>query len=227
MEFENTFDVAAPIDEVWATLLDVERVAPCVPGAEVLERVGENAYKVAIKVRVGPMSMQYRGDIEIVDTDPATHTANMRARARETRGQGNADADVRMQLREEGGRTHGTIHTEVQLSGRVAAMGRGIIADVSGKIVDQFSENLAAMLAAGGPAPAAAAEQPVPEGAPTGAPAPPPRTTPPAPAPAGGGELSALSLAGAVVKGRLKEPRTLAGVLGAVALLAFVLGRRR
>jgi carbon monoxide dehydrogenase subunit G len=267
MEFENTFDVAAPIEEVWTTLLDVERVAPCVPGAEVLERVGEDAYKVAIKVRVGPMSMQYRGDIEIVDTDPASRTANMRARARETRGQGNADADVRMQLREEGGRTHGAIHTQVQLSGRVAAMGRGIIADVSGKIVDQFSENLAAMLAAGGAAapaapgvvpegaptggPAAApADAPgvvpegaptggpaaapadgpgvVPEGAPTGgpaaAPAPPPR---PAPAPSAGAELSALSLAGAVVKGRLREPRNLAALLGGLALLAFLLGRRR
>src|SRR5215210_2134358 len=135
MEFENKFDVEAPIDEVWRTLLDVERVAPCVPGAEVLERVGDDAYKVAIKVRVGPMSMQYRGDIEIVDTEPSTHTARMRAKARETRGQGNADADVTMRLAEEGGRTHGTIQTHVQLSGRVAAMGRGIIADVSGKIV--------------------------------------------------------------------------------------------
>jgi carbon monoxide dehydrogenase subunit G len=226
MEFENTFDIAAPIDEVWATLLDVERVAPCVPGAEVLERTGEDAYKVAIKVRVGPMSMQYRGDIEIVGTEPETHTANMRARARETRGQGNADADVRMQLREEGGRTLGTIHTEVQLSGRVAAMGRGIIVDVSGRIVDQFSENLAAMLA--GP-PQPAEPEPaavVPEGAPTGAQAVPPEPAP-APAAPAGAELSALSLAGAVVKGRLKEPRTLAGVLGAVALLAFLLGRRR
>jgi carbon monoxide dehydrogenase subunit G len=271
MEFENTFDVAAPIEEVWSTLLDVERVAPCVPGAEVLERVGDDAYKVAIKVRVGPMSMQYRGDIEIVGTDPATHTANMRARARETRGQGNADADVRIELREEGGRTHGTIHTQVQLSGRVAAMGRGIIADVSGKIVDQFSENLAAMLAGGGAGAAAAAPEGapgvVPEGAPTGGPAAAPAGAPgvvpegaptggpaaapagvvpegaptgaapsggaagtpprPAPAPSPGAELSALSLAGAVVKGRLKEPRTLAGVLGAVALLAFLLGRRR
>src|SRR5215210_2280666 len=125
MEFENKFDVEAPIDEVWRTLLDVERVAPCVPGAQVLERVGDDAYRVAIKVRVGPMSMQYRGDVEIVDRDPAEHRAVMRARARETRGQGNADADVVMRLSEEDGRTHGAIETQVQLSGRVAAMGRG------------------------------------------------------------------------------------------------------
>jgi carbon monoxide dehydrogenase subunit G len=242
MEFENTFDVDAPIETVWATLLDVERVAPCVPGAEVLERVSDDAYKVAIKVRVGPMSMQYRGDIEIVDSDPATHVANMRAKARESRGQGNADADVRMQLTEEDGRTHGTIHTNVQLSGRVAAMGRGIIADVSGRIVDQFSENLAAMLAEGdgasagdGPAPdAAAASEPAPAseaaapapGAPASRPdaaaTPPPRP----PRESASAELSALDLAGAVVKGRLEDPRNVAGLVALVALLAFLLGRR-
>lgn len=245
MEFENTFDVAAPIDQVWTTLLDVERVAPCVPGAEVLERVSDDAYKVAIKVRVGPMSMQYRGDIEIVDSDPATHVATMRAKARESRGQGNADADVRMRLTEEDGRTHGTIHTNVQLSGRVAAMGRGIIADVSGRIVDQFSENLAAMLAegdraapeeapapgpqpdaTGAPAPAAAAAAPAaPEAQPTGA-AGGGSTPRPSAAPAAGAELSALDLAGAVVKGRLENPRNVAGLLALIALLAFLLGRR-
>jgi carbon monoxide dehydrogenase subunit G len=234
MEFENSFDVAAPIEEVWATLLDVERVAPCVPGAEVLERVSDDAFKVAIKVRVGPMSMQYRGDIEIVDSDPATHVANMRAKARESRGQGNADADVRMQLTEEGGRTRGTIHTNVQLSGRVAAMGRGIIADVSGKIVEQFSENLAQMLgtdqAAGTPEPAAAAE-PAAGAAPTAAAAatPPPTAAtspPPPPRESAGAELSALDLAGAVVKGRLEDPRNVAGLVALVALLAFLLGRR-
>src|ERR671934_171956 len=75
MKFENTFAVDAPIDEVYAALLDVERVAPCVPGAEVLERTGEDAYKVAIKVRVGPISMQYRGDVEIVERDESAHQA--------------------------------------------------------------------------------------------------------------------------------------------------------
>src|SRR3712207_9419328 len=96
MRFENSFDVDAPLERVWQAMLDVERVPPTVPGAQVLERVGDDAYKVAIKVRVGPMSMQYRGDVEIVDTDPASHTATLRARARETRGQGNADADVQI-----------------------------------------------------------------------------------------------------------------------------------
>jgi carbon monoxide dehydrogenase subunit G len=143
MEFENTFDVPAPLDEVYAALLDVERVAPCVPGAEVLEQTGENAYKVAIKVKVGPMAMQYRGDVEIVEKDPDRHRAVMRARAREARGQGNVNSDVVITLTADGGRTHGTIATDVQLSGRAASMGRGIIQDVSARIVDQFAANLA------------------------------------------------------------------------------------
>src|SRR4051812_13631146 len=165
MEFENNFDVDAPIEQVWKTLLDVERVAPCVPGAEVLEQTGEDSYKVAIKVKVGPMSMQYKGDVDIVEADAAAHRATMRTKAREARGQGTANADVVMSLSEEDGRTRGRIQTDVQLSGRVAAMGRGIIQDVSAKIVDQFSDNLATMLsssgAAGdgnGTAPASAAE---------------------------------------------------------------------
>ena len=92
------------------------------------------------------MSMQYKGDVDIVEADPSAHRAKMRARAREARGQGTANADVVMSLSEQGGRTHGTIKTDVQLCGRVASMGRGIIQDVSAKIVDQFSENLATML---------------------------------------------------------------------------------
>src|ERR687884_1308441 len=142
MRFQNTFDVEAPIDEVYATLLDVERVAPCVPGAEVLEKTGDDAYQVAIKVRVGPISMTYRGNVEIVERDEAAHRAVMRARARETRGQGTADARVEMRLVQEGPTTNGTMTADVQLAGRAAAMGRGVIQDVSGKIVSTFAGNL-------------------------------------------------------------------------------------
>jgi len=131
MKFENEFVVQAPIDEVHAALLDVERVAPCMPGAEVLEKTGDDAYKVAIKVKVGPISMTYKGDVEIVERDDAARTATMRAKAKEARGQGTADAHVHMALSEEPGGTHGRIETEVQLSGRAAAMGRGVIAETS------------------------------------------------------------------------------------------------
>jgi carbon monoxide dehydrogenase subunit G len=166
VKFENTFEVDAPIDEVYATLLDVERVAPCVPGAEVLEKTGDDAYQVAIKVKVGPISMTYRGNVEIVERDEANHSAVMRARARETRGQGTADARVTLSLVEDGSKTKGTMVSDVQLAGRAAAMGRGIIQDVSAKLITTFSENLEAMLSGeGAPEDAAAAQMPVPAGA--------------------------------------------------------------
>src|SRR5918911_1864917 len=124
MRFENSFDVDAPLDDVWAALMDVERVAPTVPGAQVLERTGQDAYKVAIKVKVGPMSMTYRGDVEITERDDTAHRAVMKARAKESRGQGTADADVTMTLVGRDGGTSATVTTDVQLSGKVATMGQ-------------------------------------------------------------------------------------------------------
>ena len=124
MRFENAFTVEAPVDEVWRTLLDVERVAPCMPGAEVTERVGDDAYKVSVKVKVGPMSMTYRGEVQIVDRDQQERRATMHVKAKEARGQGTADAHVQMRLAEEPSGTHAAIVTEVQMSGRIAAMGQ-------------------------------------------------------------------------------------------------------
>jgi uncharacterized protein len=181
VKFENTFAVDAPTDEVYEALLDVERVAPCVPGAEVLEQTGEDAYAVAIKVKVGPISMTYRGNVEIVERDPENHRAVMRARARETRGQGTADARVTMNLAQEGGQTKGTMLADVQLAGRAAAMGRGVIQDVSGKIVSTFAQNLEEMLAGGG---AAAAPEAAVATAPEPAAAEPAPVAPAAPEPA-------------------------------------------
>ena len=178
MKFENTFEVAAPIDQVYDALMDVERVAPCVPGAQVLDRKSDDAYEVAIKVKVGPMSMLYKGTVEIVDREPEAHRAQMRARARESRGQGNADAQVEMKLTSDNGTTRGTIDTDVKLSGKAAAMGGGVIKEVSGKLVDQFAQNLAAMLGEG----AEPGTQPTPEAAAAAAPATP---TEPAPTEAG------------------------------------------
>jgi uncharacterized protein len=214
MRFENRFAVDAPLEEVWDAVLDVERVAPTVPGAQVLERTGEDAYKVAIKVKVGPMSMTYRGEVEIVERDEAEHRAVMKARAKESRGQGTADADVTMVLSGDDGRTAATVTTEVQLSGRIATMGQGVLQDVSGRLVDTFAQNLAAMLegaeepsaaeaAAGTPAPqAAAAREPA-------------------------DALDLGSIGGAVVSERLRDRRVLGGVVVAVALILYLLGRRR
>src|SRR5215510_11667469 len=159
MRFENAVSVDAPVDEAWRTLLDVERVAPCMPGAEVTERVGDDAYTVSVKVKVGQMSMTYRGEVQIVDRDEQERRATMHVKAKEARGQGTADAHVHMSLAEEAGGTHAAIETEVQMSGRIAAMGQSVIGDVSAKLIETFAANLAAMLSDGdGPAhmPAAA-----------------------------------------------------------------------
>ena len=157
MHFENQFDVDAPLERVWDAVLDVERVAPTVPGAQVLERTGDDAYKVAIKVKVGPMSMTYRGEVEITERDEVAHRAVMKARAKESRGQGTADADVTMHLTGDDDRTSATVTTDVALSGKVATMGQGVLQDVSGRLIDTFAKNLAAMLSGAEPAGAAAA----------------------------------------------------------------------
>src|SRR3954464_12313146 len=143
MDFTNEFGVDAPVDEVFKTLLDIQRVAPCVPGAQVLEKTGDDMYKVAIKVKLGPVTMQYRGDVEVVEKDEAAHEATMRVRAKESRGQGNADATSRLELSSsDGGGTHAVIHTDVKLSGKAAAMGGRMVGDVSAKMVDTFATNL-------------------------------------------------------------------------------------
>src|SRR5918996_626602 len=160
MRFENRFDVDAPIEQVWETVLDVERVAPTVPGAQVLERTGDDAYKVAIKVKVGPMSMTYRGEVEITERDESAHRAVMKARAKESRGQGTADADVTMVLSGRNGGTSATVTTDVQLSGKVATMGQGVLQDVSRRLVETFAANLATMLEGGAPAEEAPAAAP-------------------------------------------------------------------
>jgi carbon monoxide dehydrogenase subunit G len=219
MQFENHFDVDVPIDQVWDALLDVERVAPAVPGARVLERTSDEAYKVAIKVRVGPMSMTYNGEVEITERDEAAHRAVMKARAKESRGQGTANADVTMVLTGENGRTSATVTTDVELSGKVATMGQGVLKDVSGRLVTSFAENLAAMLEE---------KEPVEEGAP----ARPTReeATPAATAAAGAGEdedaLDLGSLGGQLVSDQLRDPRRLGAVLALVAAVFYLLGRR-
>lgn len=240
MRFENGFEVEAPVEKVWETMLDVERVAPTVPGAKVLERTGDNAYKVGIKVKLGPMTMQYRGDVEIVEADEAARRAVMRARAKESRGQGTADADVTMELTGDGGHTTGKIVTDVKVSGKAASMGRGVMQDVAGRMVGTFAENLATMLAA----PEAPAEEAPVSAAPTAAEAEAKEARPGIPegeAPREGAEeprerveaaaaagpegeeaLDLGELGGAMIADRLRDPRVLIVLL----ILAFLLGRR-
>jgi uncharacterized protein len=214
MEFENTFVVDAPLDDVWDLLMDVERVAPCMPGAQVLEQTGEDAYKVAVKIKLGPMTMNYKGDLEILERDVATHRATMHAKAKEARGQGTASANVRMALHEQGPATQASIVTEMQMSGKAAAMGQGVIQDVAATLTDTFAHNLAALVeGAGQPTVEAAA---VPPGAEQAAP-PPPRVAEAA--------LPAGEIARSVIAARLRDPRVQAVLIA--FLLGLLIGRRR
>lgn len=229
MDFENNFAVSAPAGTVFDTLLDIERVTPCMPGASVLERVTDTNYKVSIKVKVGPMSMTYKGDVEILDTDPATHSATMRVKAKESRGQGTANADVAMAMHQDGPETQVTMTTTVKLSGKAASMGRGVIGDVSAALVSTFAANLQEMLAADGastdPAPDAAGEAEPSAAASAGAAAAPP---PPRPTEAADAELPVGKILGSVVAGRLQDPRTRAvGLIAAFAVVLLMLRRRR
>src|SRR3954463_16307134 len=150
VEFENTFTVNAPIDEVYDALLDVERVTPAMPGAKVLEKTSDDAYKVAIKVKLGPVTMTYRGDVTVVERDPEKHAAVLDVKAKEARGQGSANAKGSMAVEKAGGATRGTMNTSVQLSGKAAAMSRGVIDHVSRRLVEQFAQNLEGIVGTAG-----------------------------------------------------------------------------
>jgi uncharacterized protein len=143
MEFDNSFTVAKPIDEVWSTMTDLERVVPCVPGATILEKTGDNAVRAEVKLKLGAMSMNYSGPAEIVEQNDGAHTAVLNARAKEAGGQGNADAKVSMELRGAGDGTEVALHSQINVTGKAAQMGEGVIAAVTEGMIKEFSENLA------------------------------------------------------------------------------------
>ncbi|MEU7813735.1 SRPBCC family protein [Pseudonocardia sp. NPDC049154] len=141
MELTNTFSVAEPVDRAWAVITDLERVAPCLPGAALLGVDGED-YEGAVKVKVGPVTAQYEGVARFAQRDDDKHHAVLRAEGRDVRGQGNAAATIDLQLNPQGTGTEVVVVTELELAGRVAQFGRGVIADVSGKLIGQFARRL-------------------------------------------------------------------------------------
>ena len=143
MEFNNSFTVPKPLDEVWGTMTDLERVIPAVPDASILEKTGDDAVKAEVKIKLGSMSMNYSGPAEIVEKDDAAHRAVMTAQAKEAGGQGNADARVTMELSEQGDGTEVSLHSVVNVTGKAAQMGEGVIAAVTEGMIKEFSGNLA------------------------------------------------------------------------------------
>jgi uncharacterized protein len=141
MELTNDFRVALPVERAWAVLTDVERIAPCLPGAQLQEVEGDE-YRGVVKVKVGPITAQYKGQAKFLSLDPEAHVAVLRAEGRETRGQGNANATITATLTPDGEGTAVAIATDLTVTGRVAQFGRGVLADVSAKLLDQFVADL-------------------------------------------------------------------------------------
>jgi uncharacterized protein len=141
MEIENSFRVDVPVDEAWRVLLDLERIAPCMPGAQLQEVEGDE-YRGIVKVKVGPITAQYKGSAKLESVDEGTHTAVLAATGRDTRGQGNASASIKLVLLAEGDGTRVDVETDLSITGKVAQFGRGVIGDVSNKLLAQFVENL-------------------------------------------------------------------------------------
>ena len=138
MHIDNEFTIAAPIDEAWAILTDVPTIAPCMPGAVLTSSEGD-VHEGKVKVKVGPITAEYKGSAEFVSKDDANHRAELSAKGRDTRGAGNAEAVVVAQLTDDGGSTKVSIDTELKVSGKVAQFGRGVMADVSKKLIGQFA----------------------------------------------------------------------------------------
>jgi carbon monoxide dehydrogenase subunit G len=149
MELDNSFTVPATPDRAWDVLLDVERIAPCMPGATVEEFDGE-VVTGRIKVKVGPVALTYRGTAKFLERDPEARVVVLEASGKETRGAGTASATVRAALEPAatGAGTQVVIHTTMNVTGRPAQFGRGVIAEVGGKLIEKFAGNLAELISA-------------------------------------------------------------------------------
>jgi hypothetical protein len=163
MRIENTFDVDASVDDAWRLLSDVPAVVPCMPGAELDEVVGENAWKATLHVKLGPIALQFLADGTREQVDEAARRAVLSVKAREAKGRGSADATIESSLAPVGEGTRVALVTELALRGAVAQYGRGVVADVASRLTAQFAECIEGKLVAGSgspwqPAPAAEAE---------------------------------------------------------------------
>ena len=158
MRIEQTVEVEAPLDRVWALVNDVPRVAPCMPGAELTEVVDERTFAGTVKVKLGPINLSYKGTVVLEAVDEAAHSARMQASGRDVRGGGTAKATVDTRLEAVSDhRTRMSVETDLHLTGRVASFGRGAVQDVSAKLFGQFADCLRDTLEA---APAAATAEP-------------------------------------------------------------------
>jgi carbon monoxide dehydrogenase subunit G len=231
VQLENSFIVPVPIDEAWAVLLDLERIAPCMPGAA-LDSVTGDDFTGRVKVKLGPINLTYQGKASFVEKDEATHKAVIDARGKDQRGNGTAAAVITAQLAAEGETTRVDVLTDLNITGRPAQFGRSVMVDVGNKLLGQFADKLAAQLAGSEPG----LQEPAHAGGALSQPVatPEPATTPSAasvpdgevrrPPSAEPEPIDLLGVAGGSVVGRAAAP---VGLLLLVLLLWTVVRRRR
>ncbi|WP_166906585.1 SRPBCC family protein [Mycobacterium sp. DL440] len=208
MELNNEFRVAVPVAKTWEVLTDVERVAPCLPGATLLSVDGDD-FTGAVKVKVGPITVSYQGNATFQEKDAAAQRVVLKANGKETRGNGTASAIVTAQLKDEGDATLVVVTTDLAISGKAAQFGRGVLADVSGSLIDQFAKSLETELL-GGTAPLAE----------TGSAAGSSEQAPQEAAP-----INALALAKVMAVPMAKRFAPAIGAVAAAGVLGFLFGR--
>jgi uncharacterized protein len=212
MDLQNSFVVPADIDTAWRTLLDVEAIAPCMPGAT-LETVDGDNFTGSVKVKLGPVNMTYGGKARFVEKDEANHRAVIEGTGKETRGSGTASAHVTCQLiAESPDRTRVEVATDLTVTGKPAQFGRGVMQDVAGRIIDQFSANLESVIASRG-----AREEAEASGAA-------PQSIAPTPMPQAADSIDLLGTAGAPV---LKRVLPAVAILAALVGIIWLIARRR
>ncbi len=225
----NEFSVALPIEKAWRILTDIEKIAPCLPGAS-LEEIDGETYSGSVKVKVGPIVASYKGKASFIEMDHGAHKAVLKAEGRDTKGQGNASATITAELSRDGEQTKVKVTTDLAITGRVAQFGRGVLSDVSSKLMGQFVDALEELIASDSK-PATKQETVSPgandEAVSTNDSG--PQTPPPV---AGDGPrkiahkeaepVDLLNMAGSSLKKRL-----IPGGFGALVLVLFLLGRRR
>jgi uncharacterized protein len=152
VELEHEFTVPVPVARAWEVLLDVEKIAPCMPGA-VVESVDGDSFTGKVKVKVGPITVAYSGKASFLEKDATVHRAVVEAKGRETRGSGTAAATVTATMAEEGGSTRVRVQTDLTITGRPAQFGRGVMNDVGNKLIGQFADCVATTITEGAAAP--------------------------------------------------------------------------
>jgi uncharacterized protein len=195
MKLEQSFEVDAPLETVWAALIDVQRVAPCLPGAELTDASEDGTYKGTFSVKIGPAKASYNGTMTMEEVDEAAHKVTMRASGTDKRGQGGAKALMQSTLTErEGGGTRVDVVTDMTITGRLASFSRGgMIQDVSNRLLGEFASCLQASLATEQPPPTSTEEAPAAQ------------SEPPAPAPQAGKPISGISLFFGILRDRLRR----------------------